>query len=717
MYRPANTVVAVAGDLEHDEAVVSWRPRRSGAASVARPAFEPAPALPAGPRVLTGRSATRRQAQLCDLAAGAPAGPPRRLEPRAAQRRAGRRDVESPVPRRARGEGACLRRELRGRGIRGRRRARDLGRRGSRSAARRRSRRSLAELARLIDEAVPAEELAKAKAYLVGRPGAAHGRHAPPRLVDRRAGGAPRSCLHARRGDRRPSRRCGRRTSPALAARAVPRRRAAHGGGRSRQAPPRAGPAPAAVAMTEDEPGPGMGEEPATAGPQAPGDAPAAGRLDPESESDVGHVHGTGAGPGAGAEVASTPTTRPARRSRAARRSDPGSAAAAGATADVVSDALVPEGTPGIEEPGPEAVETGAGPEPEASVSAAEGLSPRPAGPTVEPNERPVAPGEPDDPGPSHEPAPAHPTSPTSPPHPTSPTSLPHPTSPTSLPHPTSPTSLPHPTSPTSPTSLLRPAARSGSASHASTSARARSPSLVPSSRRLPGTVLSTRTRSSTSRRSGGGPGISREPARLPRRRSRRASRIPSLWSSRLRRWRPSDGRARRGGSRVVRCSSSRARSTPSSPACREVRSGLPMSPSRRSRCSRSRRDRLSRACPAKAHAGPGQVRPEQRRRRRQRPPRHLPGVAARSRPAILPRRPCVSAWRSASIRGSPRACWGRSASVRRTRPWRWWRATPCACSAGRPRPSRHTTWLAAVATPSAQPRPEPPPGPDDESA
>jgi predicted Zn-dependent peptidase len=62
LYRPANTVVAVAGDLDHDEAVaLAAAAFGTGDGSVPAPA--PAPDLPAGPRVLTGRRDTS-QAQL-----------------------------------------------------------------------------------------------------------------------------------------------------------------------------------------------------------------------------------------------------------------------------------------------------------------------------------------------------------------------------------------------------------------------------------------------------------------------------------------------------------------------------------------------------------------------------------------------------------------------------------------------------------------------------
>jgi predicted Zn-dependent peptidase len=61
-YRPANTVVAVAGDIEHDEAV-SLVAAAFGSGTGDFPTFPPAPVLPAGPRVLTGKRDTS-QAQL-----------------------------------------------------------------------------------------------------------------------------------------------------------------------------------------------------------------------------------------------------------------------------------------------------------------------------------------------------------------------------------------------------------------------------------------------------------------------------------------------------------------------------------------------------------------------------------------------------------------------------------------------------------------------------
>jgi len=61
-YRPANTVVAVAGDVSHEEAV-ELAASAFGTGNGAVPVPVPAPALPAGRRVLTGRRDTS-QAQL-----------------------------------------------------------------------------------------------------------------------------------------------------------------------------------------------------------------------------------------------------------------------------------------------------------------------------------------------------------------------------------------------------------------------------------------------------------------------------------------------------------------------------------------------------------------------------------------------------------------------------------------------------------------------------
>jgi predicted Zn-dependent peptidase len=62
-YRPANTVVAVVGDLDHAEAT-ALAASAFGTGNGAVPGFAPAPALPAGPRVMVGKRSTN-QAQLC----------------------------------------------------------------------------------------------------------------------------------------------------------------------------------------------------------------------------------------------------------------------------------------------------------------------------------------------------------------------------------------------------------------------------------------------------------------------------------------------------------------------------------------------------------------------------------------------------------------------------------------------------------------------------
>jgi len=70
MYRPANTVVAVAGDLDHEEAT-GLAAAAFGTGNGAVPAFAPAPALPAGERVRVGK----RQTAQAQLVVGLPALP------------------------------------------------------------------------------------------------------------------------------------------------------------------------------------------------------------------------------------------------------------------------------------------------------------------------------------------------------------------------------------------------------------------------------------------------------------------------------------------------------------------------------------------------------------------------------------------------------------------------------------------------------------------
>jgi predicted Zn-dependent peptidase len=164
-YRPANAVVAVAGDLEHDEAV-ELTGRTFGRGNGALHGFDPAPALPAGERILTGRRDTT-QAQLC---VGVPAlprdhpdawalsvlnvvlgdGMSSRLFLALVDRDALAYDVSSGVVEYADAGALVV-----AAGV-------DPGRVGRTLAA------ILRELATLRDDIVSGDELAKAKAYLSG---------------------------------------------------------------------------------------------------------------------------------------------------------------------------------------------------------------------------------------------------------------------------------------------------------------------------------------------------------------------------------------------------------------------------------------------------------------------------------------------------------------------------------------------------------------------
>ena len=62
-YRPANTVVAIVGDLSHEDAL-GLASAALGTGTGTLGGFAPAPALPAGPRIMLGRRSTN-QAQLC----------------------------------------------------------------------------------------------------------------------------------------------------------------------------------------------------------------------------------------------------------------------------------------------------------------------------------------------------------------------------------------------------------------------------------------------------------------------------------------------------------------------------------------------------------------------------------------------------------------------------------------------------------------------------
>jgi predicted Zn-dependent peptidase len=164
-YRPANTVVAVAGDLDHAEAV-ELASAAFGTGTGELPAFDPAPELPAGPRVLTGRRDTA-QAQLviavpalrrddpdswnlAVLNAVLGDGMSSRLFLGVREEKGLAYDVSSGAVEYA--DSGAL--EISA-GV-------DPGKLSPAIEA------ILAELTRLIDEPVPDEELAKAKAYLSG---------------------------------------------------------------------------------------------------------------------------------------------------------------------------------------------------------------------------------------------------------------------------------------------------------------------------------------------------------------------------------------------------------------------------------------------------------------------------------------------------------------------------------------------------------------------
>ncbi|HLX35406.1 MAG TPA: pitrilysin family protein [Candidatus Limnocylindrales bacterium] len=164
-YRPANMVVAVAGDLDH-EAAVELASKAFGRGNGAVAGFAPAPALPAGERFLAARRETT-QAQLC---VGVPAlrrdhpdawalailnvilgdGMSSRLFLGLVDRDAVAYDVGSGIVEYA--DAGSL--EVTA-GV-------DPARLGKALAA------ILVELARLRDEPIPEAELAKAKAYLAG---------------------------------------------------------------------------------------------------------------------------------------------------------------------------------------------------------------------------------------------------------------------------------------------------------------------------------------------------------------------------------------------------------------------------------------------------------------------------------------------------------------------------------------------------------------------
>jgi predicted Zn-dependent peptidase len=164
-YRPANVVVAVAGDLEH-AATVELTDRAFGRGNGAVAVWDAAPALPAGPRVLVGR----RQSAQAQLSVGVPAlhrdhpeawalavlnvllgdGMSSRLFLRIVDRDGLAYDVSSGLVEYA--DAGAL---IVSAGV-------DPARLPAALEA------ILVELARLRDELAPDDELAKAKAYLAG---------------------------------------------------------------------------------------------------------------------------------------------------------------------------------------------------------------------------------------------------------------------------------------------------------------------------------------------------------------------------------------------------------------------------------------------------------------------------------------------------------------------------------------------------------------------
>ena len=164
-YRPANTVVAVAGDLTHAEAV-DLVATAFGTGNGVAPGYAPAPVLPAGPRVAVGKRDTA-QAQLC---LGLPAlhrdhpdswtlavlnavlgdGMSSRLFLSVREERGLAYDVSSGLVDYADAGALEISAGVDPDGVRAALEA------------------ILAELARLRDETVPADELEKAKRYLAG---------------------------------------------------------------------------------------------------------------------------------------------------------------------------------------------------------------------------------------------------------------------------------------------------------------------------------------------------------------------------------------------------------------------------------------------------------------------------------------------------------------------------------------------------------------------
>ena len=201
-YRPANTVIAVAGDLDHDEAVALAGRRVRDAA--------------------TASSRASRRRRRCPPASGSSFGARRDAIAGPARRRRARRSAATiptawilSVLNAVLGDGMSSRlflsvREELGLAYDVSSGLVDYADAGALEVSAGVDPERLpaaldailAELARLRDEHVPADELGEDEGVPLRRARAADGRDAPPRVVDRRPGGAPRPGPDARRGAR-----------------------------------------------------------------------------------------------------------------------------------------------------------------------------------------------------------------------------------------------------------------------------------------------------------------------------------------------------------------------------------------------------------------------------------------------------------------------------------------------------------------------------------
>ena len=228
LYRPANTVVAVAGDLEHDEAVELVAAAFGSGDGVVPVGTGRAVAPGRARGSLTGKRDTIAGAAV-DRRAGPAAATTRTPGTSRSSTPSWATACRAACSSRARGEGAGLRRLVGRGGVRGRRRPRDLGRRGSRRSCRRRSRRSWPSWSGWWTSRFPPRSWRRRRPTSRAASSCAWTTRATSR---RGSAGRRRSTTACYRWTRRsrPSRPFAPRTSAARRP-AVPRRRAAHGGG------------------------------------------------------------------------------------------------------------------------------------------------------------------------------------------------------------------------------------------------------------------------------------------------------------------------------------------------------------------------------------------------------------------------------------------------------------------------------------------------------